>query len=74
MVALWPLKLAAALRAGLAEGSFRKVEAFAATGPHAVVEWRTTPFDPFFNINTPEDLGTAETLLRREGGLRLPGR
>ena len=28
----------------------------------AVVEWSVAPFDPFFNINTPEDLAEAERI------------
>lgn len=74
VIALWPVKLAAALQAGLADGSLRKVEAFGAAGSHAVVEWPAAPFDPFFNVNTAADLATAEALLHRERGLRPPGR
>ena len=28
----------------------------------AVVEWPATPFDPFFNVNTPEELAEAERI------------
>lgn len=33
--------------------------------PHAVVEWPATEPSPFFNVNTPEDLVTAELWLDR---------
>jgi molybdopterin-guanine dinucleotide biosynthesis protein A len=31
----------------------------------ATVEWPTVPFDPFFNVNSPEDLAEAERRLSR---------
>lgn len=31
------------------------------------VDWPVLPFDPFLNVNTPEDLSTAERLITREG-------
>jgi molybdopterin-guanine dinucleotide biosynthesis protein A len=64
VVALWPVRLAPALRAGLTDGTARKVEAFAGGGSQAVVEWPIAPFDPFLNINTAEDLAAAAALLR----------
>jgi molybdopterin-guanine dinucleotide biosynthesis protein A len=33
--------------------------------PHAIVEWTPTQPPPFFNVNTPEELQTAETWLDR---------
>jgi molybdenum cofactor guanylyltransferase len=30
----------------------------------AIAEWPTTPLDPFFNVNTPEDAAAAERLAR----------
>lgn len=63
VAALWPIGLAAALRAGLGDGSLGKVEAFALARPHKVVEWPAAPFDPFLNVNTAEDLAAAAALL-----------
>ena len=61
VAALWPVAAAARLAAALAAGQ-RKIDAF--TGPGvAVIEWPVLPFDPFFNVNTPEDLAQAATLL-----------
>ena len=33
----------------------------------AIVSWQDRPFDPFFNINTPEDLAEAERIAARYG-------
>jgi molybdopterin-guanine dinucleotide biosynthesis protein A len=37
---------------------------FAEAIGHSVVEWTGDPIDPFFNVNSPDDLATAERLLR----------
>lgn len=66
--ALWPIALAETLRRELASGK-RKVFDFvrahgavtALFGPERIGEREV---DPFFNINTPEDLAEAEALLR----------
>lgn len=59
---LWPVALADDLRAAMADG-LRKVDRW--TGAHGCAEavFEAGAFDPFFNINTPEDLSTAEGLL-----------
>jgi molybdopterin-guanine dinucleotide biosynthesis protein A len=56
--AVWPVKLAAPLETALRAGE-RRVGSFAQRCGHAVVEWPTEPSDPFFNINTPDDLALA---------------
>ncbi len=58
-VALWPVELRAALRRALVEEGVRKVSAFIANYPNVNVEWPMEPFDPFFNVNRPEDVETA---------------
>ena len=65
VAALWPVALAADLRRALVEEGLRKVEDFAARFPLALAEWPATPVDPFFNVNSPEDLARAEALCRR---------
>lgn len=55
---LWPTALRDDLRAALASGQ-RRVRAFAASHGAATAVWEADPEDPFFNINTPEDLGRA---------------
>ena len=60
---LWPVALRDHLRAALTDG-LRKVVLW--TDQHGGREalFEAQPFDPFFNVNTPEDLHRAEGLLR----------
>jgi molybdopterin-guanine dinucleotide biosynthesis protein A len=61
-VALWPIHLRAELRAALVERGERRVGGFIGRHGAAVVRWPIEPIDPFLNVNTPEDLETAERL------------
>jgi molybdopterin-guanine dinucleotide biosynthesis protein A len=68
VVALWPLSLADDLEAWLTEPENRKLQAFIARHPSIAVDFPllATPagdLDPFFNVNTPDDLATAERFL-----------
>lgn len=60
---LWPVTLCDDLRNALGAG-VRKVVQWAY--PHGVVKVRfdAEPFDPFFNVNRPEDYETAKRLLK----------
>ncbi|WP_375698251.1 molybdenum cofactor guanylyltransferase MobA [Pseudophaeobacter sp. TrK17] len=60
---LWPVALRDDLRAALKDG-LRKVVLW--TDQHGGREalFDVTPFDPFFNVNTPADLTRAEELMR----------
>ncbi|MCB1389491.1 MAG: molybdenum cofactor guanylyltransferase MobA [Rhodobacteraceae bacterium] len=61
VVALWPVALRVPLRQALAAGE-RRVGRFAAEyGARAVAF--DAPEDPFFNVNTPEDLDAAQARL-----------
>ncbi|MCZ7658086.1 MAG: molybdenum cofactor guanylyltransferase MobA [Xanthobacteraceae bacterium] len=66
VVGLWPLRLREDLRRALVEEDLRKIEVW--TGRHgiALADWPTDPVDPFFNVNTPEDVATATRLAARE--------
>jgi molybdopterin-guanine dinucleotide biosynthesis protein A len=64
VVGLWPLRLREALRAAMQQESLRKVDVFTARYKLATVDWSEGSGDPFFNANRPEDLATAEALLR----------
>ncbi len=59
---LWPVALRDDLRAALTDG-LRKVVMW--TDKHAgrIAEFPTVGLDPFFNVNTPEDLLAAEAML-----------
>lgn len=59
--ALWPVALADNLEAALRDG-MRKVVLWAE--PHGVVdvEFSVDPFDPFFNVNTPDDMKVARQI------------
>ncbi|MSP48141.1 MAG: molybdenum cofactor guanylyltransferase MobA [Alphaproteobacteria bacterium] len=63
VIGLWPLSLREDLRRAVTEEGVRKVDAW--TGRHrlAIVDFPADPVDPFFNVNTPEDLAAAERLV-----------
>jgi molybdopterin-guanine dinucleotide biosynthesis protein A len=59
---LWPVALRHDLRAAL-EGGLRKIVAWTDRHGAGTAVFDATPFDPFFNVNTPEELADAEALL-----------
>jgi len=59
---LWPVTLAEDLALALEAGT-RKVAAWALGEGAARAQFAALPFDPFFNVNTPDDLVAAEQLL-----------
>ena len=61
---LWPVRLRAALRRAMVEEGIRKVDVWTARYRLAEVGFATAPMDPFFNVNSPEDLAVAEGVLR----------
>jgi molybdopterin-guanine dinucleotide biosynthesis protein A len=71
VVALWSLGLRNALRDALAKGQ-NGVMAFIGGQPHASVTWPAEPFDPFFNVNTPEDRAEAERIANSEPAAARP--
>ncbi len=60
---LWPVALRDDLRAALL-GGLRKVVIWTDVHGAGTAEFATDPIDPFFNINTPDDIITAETLVQ----------
>lgn len=60
---LWPVTLAGALEEALVGQDVRKIDAFTARYPLAVVEFESEAIDPFFNANSLEDLAEAERLI-----------
>ncbi len=61
---LWPVGLRDDLRTAL-EGGLRKVVLWTDRHGAGVAEFGGDGFDPFFNVNTPEDLAAAEALAAR---------
>ena len=59
---LWPVAARAELRAALHDG-VRKVVQWTQPRGCVNVEFPASPFDPFFNVNTPEDLAKAEAMI-----------
>ncbi len=60
---LWPVALRAELRAALTEREIRKVDDWTKGYNLKEVEFDVDTIDPFFSVNRPEDLVTAESLL-----------
>lgn len=66
---LWPVSLAGALRKALIDEEIRKMDIWTAHYNITYAEWPSHPVDPFFNINRPEDLIQAETLLAEQAAI-----
>jgi molybdopterin-guanine dinucleotide biosynthesis protein A len=60
---IWKTSLAEPLRRFLDCGE-RKVEAFTHDINCGIAEWEAQPYDPFFNINTPQDVLLAEKIVQ----------
>ena len=56
VVGLWPVALREDLRKALMVEGLHKIEIWTARHGVAIADWPAEPLDPFFNINTPEDL------------------
>ena len=62
VVGLWPVALRRDLRAALLSEGLHKIETWTARHGVALADWPVGPIDPFFNVNTPEDVAEAERL------------
>lgn len=60
---LWPVALTDELRAALVARGVRKVDDWTAGYNLREVEFTGDAIDPFFNVNRPEDLAAAESIL-----------
>ena len=65
-VALWPVALREDLRRALVAEDERRVSAFIGRYANVVVDWPIEPYDPFFNVNRPEDLARADAIAKDE--------
>ncbi len=63
VIAVWPVGLRLRLRRLVIEDGLRRADAVEQHFRTARVDYPADPFDPFFNVNTPEDLAEAERLL-----------
>jgi molybdenum cofactor guanylyltransferase len=67
VIGLWKVALRDALREALVVEGLRKVQVWTERYRVATVAWPDEPLDPFFNVNTVEDLAEAERLAALEG-------
>jgi molybdopterin-guanine dinucleotide biosynthesis protein A len=68
VIGLWPTALGDDLSAWLQSGPSKAVRDFLSTQPHIGVDFDTRAgLEPFFNINTPEDLSRAREMLTDTG-------
>ena len=59
IIGLWSTSLADDLGRAIRDGGLFRVKDWVAQVHAKPVEWPITPYDPFFNINTPQDLAEA---------------
>jgi molybdenum cofactor guanylyltransferase len=67
-VALWRVALRDDLRKAVVGEGLRKIESWTARHGVAIADWPDTPVDPFFNVNTPEDVAQAERIAAQQCG------
>jgi len=60
---LWPVTLRDSLRGSLRDG-LRKIVAWADRHGTSLARFGSEPLDPFFNLNRPEDMVRAESILK----------
>ena len=63
-IGVWPVAMREDLRRAVTGEGLRKVGEWVARHDVAIAEWPSTPFDPFFNVNSPDDAAEAERLCR----------
>ena len=66
VVGLWQVSLRENLRHAITVEDLRKIEVWTARHGVALADWPTEPVDPFFNVNTPEDVERATRLAAAE--------
>jgi molybdenum cofactor guanylyltransferase len=66
LTGIWTTGMAKALERLIADQGLRRVQDFAGRCHAEKVVWAAVPHDPFFNINTPEDLAVAREIARGE--------
>jgi molybdopterin-guanine dinucleotide biosynthesis protein A len=66
VVGLWHAGLREDLRHAVTVEDLRKIEVWTARHGVALADWPVEPVDPFFNVNTPEDVARATALAADE--------
>ena len=66
VVGLWPVALRDDLRHALVAEGLRKIEGWTARHGVALAGWPAEPVDPFFNVNTPDDVAEATRLAAQD--------
>ena len=64
IVGAWKTELLGDLGVAIAQDNLFRVKDWVQRISAQVVAWPTGPLDPFFNVNTPEDLQHAEVIVR----------
>ena len=69
MVGLWRVDLRDDLRHALTVHDLRKIEIWTARHGVAIALWPDQPIDPFFNVNTPDDVATADRVAKQQANV-----
>jgi molybdopterin-guanine dinucleotide biosynthesis protein A len=69
VVGLWRVDLRDDLRQALTVEDLRKIEIWTARHGIAIASWPDKPVDPFFNVNTPDDLAAAERAAKQQANV-----
>lgn len=64
LTGIWTTAMATSLGRLVETEGMKRVQDFVARTRAEKVVWTAVPHDPFFNINTPEDLSVAESIVR----------
>jgi molybdopterin-guanine dinucleotide biosynthesis protein A len=65
VVGLWRIDLREDLRHALTVEDLRKIEIWTARHGVAIATWADQPIDPFFNVNTPDDVAMADRVAKQ---------
>jgi molybdenum cofactor guanylyltransferase len=66
VVGLWRVDLRDDLRHAVTVEDLRKIEIWTARHGVAIASWPDQPIDPFFNVNTPDDVATADRVAKQQ--------
>ena len=64
LTGIWTTAMATSLGRLIETEGMKRVQDFVTRAKAEKVVWAAVPHDPFFNINTPEDLNVAESIVR----------